>query len=71
MKEAPCSHIGKYPVTRISHEDGIKLFLENENWALLRFSGTEPLLRLAVQADSKEKAREMMEWLRQFSVAEA
>jgi phosphomannomutase len=26
--------------------------LENDNWALLRFSGTEPVLRLAVEADS-------------------
>jgi phosphomannomutase len=70
LKEAPSSHIGPYPVIGISHEDGTMLLLENENWALLRFSGTEPLLRLAVQADSEDKAREMMDWLRQFSVAE-
>jgi phosphomannomutase/UTP-glucose-1-phosphate uridylyltransferase len=70
LKEAPSSDIGGYPVMRISHDDGIKLFLENENWALLRFSGTEPLLRLAVQADSEEKAKEMMHWLRQFVTAE-
>jgi len=70
LKEAPSSHIGPFPVIGISHEDGTMLLLENENWALLRFSGTEPLLRLAVQADSEDKAREMMDWLRQFSVAE-
>jgi phosphomannomutase len=43
--------------------------LENENWALLRFSGTEPVLRLAVQADTKDKAAEMIRWLRQFVTA--
>ena len=37
--------------------DGTKLYLENDNWVLLRFSGTEPVLRLAVEADSPEKAR--------------
>ena len=39
--------------------DGTKLLLENDNWALLRFSGTEPVLRLAVEADSAEKAKEL------------
>jgi len=67
---APTSHIGPYPVTRISHADGAKLFLENDNWALLRFSGTEPVLRLSVQADTEEKASEMIDWLRQFVTAE-
>jgi phosphomannomutase/UTP-glucose-1-phosphate uridylyltransferase len=70
LKDAPSSHIGRYPVTRISHEDGTKLFLENDNWALLRFSGTEPLLRLAVQADTEEKAKELIDWLRQFVTAD-
>jgi len=42
LKEAPSSAIGSYKVTHISHADGTKLFLENDNWALLRFSGTEP-----------------------------
>jgi phosphomannomutase len=49
--------------------DGAKLYLENDNWALLRFSGTEPLLRLVVEADSLEKAGELMEWLKQFAAA--
>lgn len=69
LRDAPSSHIGRYPVVRISHADGIKLVLENENWALLRFSGTEPVLRLAVQADTPEKAEEMIGWLRQFATA--
>jgi alpha-D-glucose phosphate-specific phosphoglucomutase len=70
VKQAPSSQIGGYPVTRITHFDGIKFFLENENWASLRFSGTEPVLRLSVQADTEDKARELMHWLRQFVTAE-
>jgi phosphomannomutase/CTP:molybdopterin cytidylyltransferase MocA len=66
LKEAPCGNIGPYPVIGISHMDGTKLMLENDNWALLRFSGTEPVLRLAVEADSPEKAQELVRWLRQF-----
>jgi phosphomannomutase/CTP:molybdopterin cytidylyltransferase MocA len=66
LKEAPSSHIGPYPVIGISPMDGTKLLLENDNWALLRFSGTEPVLRLAVEADSPLKAQELVRWLRQF-----
>ena len=64
--EAPRDRIASYPVLRTSQEDGIKLYLENDNWALLRFSGTEPVLRLAVEADSPEKVSELLAWLRQF-----
>ena len=71
LNEEPHTHIGSYPIVRISHADGTKISLENENWALLRFSGTEPLLRLSVQADTEAKAAEMMQWLRQFVSAKA
>ena len=69
LKESAGGTVGRFPVTRISYADGIKMFLENDNWALLRFSGTEPVLRLSVQADTEEKAAEMMQWLRQFVTA--
>jgi phosphomannomutase/choline kinase len=70
MKEAPSTTIGPYRVVKISQIDGTKLYLENDNWALLRFSGTEPVLRLTVEADTQNKAEELLEWLRQFVTAE-
>ena len=66
LKEAPIITIRKYQVLNVSHYDGTKFLLENDNWALLRFSGTEPVLRLMVEADSPEKARELVDWLKQF-----
>ena len=66
LSEAPADRIAGYPVRRISKNDGIKLYLENDNWALLRFSGTEPVLRLAVEGDSPQKVAELLAWLRQF-----
>jgi phosphomannomutase len=71
MREAPSSHIGPYKVINISQLDGTKLQLENDNWALLRFSGTEPVLRLTVEADTPEKSAELLQWLRQFVTAES
>ncbi len=65
----PLTHIGPYPVVSVSHLDGTKILLENDNWALLRFSGTEPALRLFVEADTPDKAKELLEWLRGFVTA--
>jgi phosphomannomutase len=69
LEEAPLEAIGSYKVQKITHYDGTKIFLENDNWALLRFSGTEPVLRLQVEADSPEKATELMDWLKGFVTA--
>jgi phosphomannomutase/choline kinase len=69
MREGPNTHVGPYSVLKISHMDGIKFYLENNNWALLRFSGTEPVLRLTVEADSPEKADELLARIRQFAAA--
>jgi phosphomannomutase/UTP-glucose-1-phosphate uridylyltransferase len=56
--------LGGYEVRRISTLDGVKFFLENDNWALMRFSGTEPVLRLFAEADSEAKARALIEALK-------
>ena len=42
--------------------DGTKFILPNDSWLLLRFSGTEPVLRLFAEADSLEKAQALIDW---------
>ncbi|MGC5165814.1 NTP transferase domain-containing protein [Luteimicrobium sp. DT211] len=69
LEAEPLTHVGPYPVVSVSHLDGTKILLENDNWALLRFSGTEPVLRMFVEADSPEKAEELLTWLRGFVTA--
>jgi phosphomannomutase len=66
LKEIPAGRLGPHRVVRVSQMDGTKLYMENDNWALVRFSGTEPVLRLSVEADSEQKASELVELLRQF-----
>ena len=60
--------LGKYEVLRKEQMDGVKFFLDaptNGNgaqaWALFRASGTERLLRLYVEASSKELVNELLE----------
>lgn len=66
VAETEITQIGEYRVERISQMDGIKFYLENDNWLLLRFSGTEPVLRMFVEADSPEKAAVLLAYLKQF-----
>jgi phosphomannomutase/CTP:molybdopterin cytidylyltransferase MocA len=66
LAETEISHIGPYPVRNVSHLDGFKFYLEDDNWLLMRFSGTEPVLRIFAEADSEQKAREMIDWLKDF-----
>jgi phosphomannomutase len=65
LRETPVKKIGSYPVLNVSHLDGTKFLLENDNWLLLRFSGTEPLLRIFAEADTLEKADELVDWGRE------
>jgi len=56
--------LGGYKVERISTLDGTKFFFENDNWALMRFSGTEPVLRIFSEADTEEKANQLIDALK-------
>ncbi|MDK2820474.1 MAG: hypothetical protein PWP31_439 [Clostridia bacterium] len=49
--------VGGLTVTERLSIDGVKLNLEDGSWALIRPSGTEPLLRLYVEAPNKECLR--------------
>ena len=53
-KNPPRKLLGKN-VIEIKSYDGIKFILEDDSWLLLRLSGTEPILRIYAEADSKEK----------------
>jgi phosphomannomutase len=52
---------GKYTFNRIETIDGIKYHLNNGGWILLRASGTEPLLRVYAEGNSKEEALDILE----------
>ena len=62
LRDTPMTAIGDYPVKSVSHVDGTKFLLDNDNWLLLRFSGTEPVLRIFAEADTEAKVRDLVEW---------
>lgn len=64
MKEAAdgvYTTFGKYAVSRVETIDGIKYHLENGGWIMLRASGTEPVLRIYAEGNSKEEALDILE----------
>jgi phosphoglucomutase len=46
--------------------DGTKYMLEDDSWVLMRASGTEPVVRIYVEAGSEEKIRELAEAGKKF-----
>ena len=44
------------PIDHIGREDGIKVYFSDGSWVICRFSGTEPLLRMAAEAETGEQA---------------
>ncbi len=50
LASAPIQSIGGQTVNRVQTTDGYKLHLADGSWLLIRFSGTEPVLRLYCEA---------------------
>ena len=52
---------GKYTFSRTEKIDGVKYHLDNGGWVMLRASGTEPLLRVYAEGNSKEETADILE----------
>jgi phosphomannomutase len=48
-----------WPLAKRSYVDGVKFYFTNDNWFSIRFSGTEPILRLAYETSSLKEANEL------------
>src|SRR5512143_1903289 len=60
-KTAP-REIGGQRIAEISSRDGIKYIMADDSWLLIRPSGTEPVLRVYVEARTQEMVSEMMKY---------
>ena len=48
------------PAERVNREDGCKLYFADGSWTICRFSGTEPLLRVAAEGNTQSQAEEYL-----------
>ena len=52
--------IGGRPVIRTEDLDGYKFFVSEDEWVMVRPSGTEPVLRVYAHAASMEDVKELL-----------
>ncbi|GAB4545388.1 MAG: phosphoglucomutase/phosphomannomutase family protein [Pleurocapsa sp.] len=64
--ETPKEVAGK-PVIDCLDVDGYKFRIDENTWLLIRFSGTEPVLRLYCQAPTMSEVRNILEWARDWA----
>jgi phosphomannomutase len=52
---------GPYAVRRVETIDGWKYHFDNDQWLMIRASGTEPVLRTYAESDTLDNARAILE----------
>ena len=59
-------HLFDEPVERVGYEDGCKVYFQNGDFVLCRFSGTEPLLRIFAESHDAQTAEKYVAAFRAF-----
>jgi phosphomannomutase len=67
LAATPPSEVAGLAVQQVIRTDGVKLRMGPSHWLMLRFSGTEPLLRLYCEAPNQERVAEVLGWARQLA----
>jgi phosphomannomutase len=58
------AHFGDYQVLRVEDMDGYKFFFNEDEWMMIRPSGTEPLLRIYAEGSTRERTLDMLKQTR-------
>ena len=67
LQTQPLTEIAGQSVVDCQTTDGYKFRLANDSWLLIRFSGTEPVLRLYCEAATPEQARRTLSWAKEWA----
>jgi alpha-D-glucose phosphate-specific phosphoglucomutase len=61
VRDNPPQTVDGSKVLKVDTTDGFRFNLADNSWLLIRFSGTEPLLRIYAETDSVPRAEKMLE----------
>jgi len=64
LQTKPFAEVNGRKVININAIDGFKFELEDGSWLLIRFSGTEPVLRLYCEASTLKLVSDTLEWIK-------
>lgn len=67
LRTQPPREILNQPVIDLQTQDGFKFRLADQSWLLIRFSGTEPVLRLYSEGRSASQVAQILEWARRWA----
>jgi phosphomannomutase len=67
LESDPLKEIAGKAVLDCNRMDGYKFRVEDGSWLLIRFSGTEPVLRLYCEAATLDRVHETLEWARAWA----
>lgn len=67
LQTQPLTKVADQEVVDCQTTDGYKFRLANDSWLLIRFSGTEPVLRLYCEAATSEQVRHTLNWAKDWA----
>lgn len=67
LQNEPLKEVAGKSVVDCLAVDGYKYRLADDSWLLIRFSGTEPVLRLYCQAPTMVEVRKTLDWARDWA----
>lgn len=68
-KSGVYKEFGSFKVQRVDDLDGYKYFFDDNTWMMIRASGTEPVLRVYAEADSRQKVDDILEQAKKVLLA--
>jgi phosphomannomutase len=68
LDKEPLREIAGKQVTDCNTMDGYKFRLEDGSWLLIRFSGTEPVLRLYCESSTLDRVDEILAWAKSWAI---
>jgi phosphomannomutase len=61
LRAAEPAQIAGVPMVRVNRTDGFKFMLQDGSWLLVRFSGTEPVMRVYAEAESPARVAALLQ----------
>lgn len=66
LRNDPPKNIAGRAVTSLDQRDGVKMICDDGSWLLVRFSGTEPVVRFYAESSSETQTTEMLDFAKRL-----
>ena len=67
LRHKPPQSIGGVKVVKVDTADGFRFTLADTTWLLIRFSGTEPIMRIYAETNSTERVERLLKFGRELT----